>query len=249
MHHHRLVHGVIAVCTVVTCLIVVYLAFANREITVNTNSTDANQTIAVDGMAETFVAPDTAKVSFGITAKNRKTTVATASVNERMQKLMDALRGVDVEQKDVKTVNYNLYPEYTYTDGAQSFDGYRVSQRVEVTIRNLDRVSDVLDIVNTAGVDDVSQLSFSVDDEDAIREQLRSDAIADARAKAKKIADDLDVRLGSVVNFSENAGGDTPMPMYAAGMRAMDEAKESAAVVPTGENNLVTRVQVTFTIQ
>ena len=146
-------------------------------------------------------------------------------------------------------MNYNLYPEYTYTDGAQSFDGYRVSQRVEVTIRNLDRVSDVLDIVNTAGVDDVSQLSFFVDDEDAIREQLRSDAIADARAKAKKIADDLDVRLGSVVNFSENAGGDTPMPMYAAGMRAMDEAKESAAVVPTGENNLVTRVQVTFTIQ
>lgn len=248
-HTHGALRAMLVACIIVTCAAVLYMAFANRTITVHTMATSADQTIAVEGTAETFVAPDTAHVSFGVTAKDRTTTAATTSVNSRMKNMMDALRRADVAEKDIKTVNYNLSPEYTYTDGKQRFDGYRVSQRVEVTIRNLDRVADVLDIVNTAGVDDVSQLTFFVDNEDAVREKLRTDAIANARAKAEKIADDLDVRLGSVVSFQENVGGDTPMPVYAAGMRAMNEAKEDAAVIPTGENNLVTTVQVTFTIQ
>ncbi len=247
---HGVVHMIVYGCIIATFVLVVYGVFVNREITVHTNTMTADQVITVDGMAEAFVVPDTAKVSFGVTAKNRSTTVATQSVNERMQNLVDALEKTGVEKKDVKTISYTLSPEYTYTDNAQRFDGYRVSQRVEITIRDLDTVSAVLDLVNSAGVDDVSQLTFFVDDEDAVREQLRTDAIADARRKAKEIAKDLDVQLGNVVSFNEDRSGDVPRPLYAAGMRAMDEVKESAAaVIPTGENNLVTRVHVTFTIR
>ncbi len=245
--HHTALHMIAYGCIVATFLLVAYGVFVNREITVNTNTAD--QVITVDGTAETFVTPDTAKVSFGVTAKNRSTAVATQSVNERMQNLMAALAKTGVEEKDIKTVFYDLSPEYTYADTTQRFDGYRVSQRVEVKVRNLDTVSAVLDLVNSAGVDDVSQLTFFVDDEDAVREKLRADAIADARRKAKEIAKDLDVQLGGVVRFDEDRGGNVPRPLYAAGMRAMDMKEESAPVVPVGENVIVSTVHVTFTIK
>ncbi len=161
---HGVVHMIVYGCIIATFVLVVYGVFVNREITVHTNTMTADQVITVDGMAEAFVVPDTAKVSFGVTAKNRSTTVATQSVNERMQNLVDALEKTGVEKKDVKTISYTLSPEYTYTDNAQRFDGYRVSQRVEITIRDLDTASAVLDLVNSAGVvDDVSQLTFFVD--------------------------------------------------------------------------------------
>ncbi len=227
-----------------------YLVFSNRDVTINSNS-DIDNTIAVEGTAETFAKPDTASVSFSVTKKAATTDVAMDSVNKRMKALVSQLKTVGVEQKDIKTTSYNVYPDYSYNNGKQKFEGYRVTQNIKVIIRDLKNTSKVLAIVNTADVDNVSQLSFYVDDTDAIRGQLRSDAIKDAKEKAKKIAKDLGVSLGSVVGYDEYENNDNPEP-YAKAERAfagIDAAPVADAVVPTGENQFTSNVSVIYKIQ
>lgn len=232
-------------------VLIAYMAFVGREMTVDMNQTVTDRTITVDGKAETFVKPDTAKVSFGITLKNASTAVATQSVNERMNALMTQLTALGVAEKDVKTISYDIYPEYNYNDGRQIFDGYRVTQRVEVVMRDLEKVSQVLDIVNSAELDNVSQLSFYVDDEDTVKKQLREEAIADAKANAEKIAKDLGVRLDQVVGFYDNSNDRyEPMPVYDMAREGMGGAESSVAPsIPEGENQFNARVSVTYKVQ
>lgn len=240
------------VCLIAIVVFVAYMIFAGKNISVDMNQSSYEHTISVEGKAEMFVKPDTAKVSFGVTKKDVSTDVATRSVNERMQKLMADLAKNNVEEKDVKTLNYEIAPEYSYNDGSQKFEGYRVSQRVEVIMRDLENVSNILNIVNGADLDNVSQLTFFVDNEDELRKKLREKAIADAKDNAQKIARDLGVGIEDVVSFYDYSGDTpTPEPMYAmekAGMGGSDIAA-SAPVVPEGENQFISKVSVTYKIQ
>ena len=239
------------VCIVGIFAMMAYMTFTARNITVDMNSSVSERTISVDGNAETFVKPDTAKVSFGVTAKNMSTDIATKSVNDRMGTLVDELKKADVAEKDIKTINYDISPEYAYDNGTQRFEGYRVSQRVEVIIRDLKTVSQVLSIVNSADLDNVSQLTFFVDDEESVNKKLREQAIADAKVNAEKIAKDLGVDLDQVVSFYDYSDETyDPAPMYGAEKSMMNaDLASSAPVVPEGENQFVSKVSVTYKIK
>lgn len=241
------------ICLIAIVVFVAYMIFAGKNIAVTMDQSSYEHTISVEGKAEKFVKPDTAKVSFGVTSKNISTDVATKSVNDRMSTLMQELEKNGVEEKDVKTISYDIVPEYNYNDGIQRFEGYRVTQRVEVVVRNLEKSSSVLAVVNSADLDNVSQLSFFVDDEDAVRKDLREEAIADARSNATKIAKDLGVQIEEVVSFYDSSGDViTPEPMYAmdkAGMGGEGGVAMSAPILPEGENQFTSRVSVTYKIK
>lgn len=226
-----------------------YLVFSDRDIIVN-SSAEIEDTIAVDGYAETFVKPDTASVSFSITKKAPTTDIAMNSVNERMDALVSELSTIGVEEKDIKTTNYSVHPEYSYNDGKQVFEGYRVTQSITVVIRDLDNVSDVLATVNGAGVDNVSQLNFYVDDTDEINGQLREEAIDDAKENAKKLAKDLGVTLNEIVGYSDYQNNDNIEPMYRSDKVYADSSGNTApTVTPTGENKFKSNVTIVYKIQ
>jgi uncharacterized protein YggE len=228
-----------------------YLVFSNRDVTINANTDSTiDNTIAVEGSAETFAKPDTASVSFSVTKKAPTTDVAMNSVNERMNALVKQLKSAGVEEKDIKTTNYDVYPEYSYNDGNQNFEGYRVRQSVSVIIRDLENTSKVLATVNNAGVDNVSQLNFYVDDMDEINEQLRTEAINDAKEQAKKIAKDLGVSLGDIVGYDEyGSNNPEPYPMVERAYAADNIEPIEEPVVPTGENQFSANVTVIYRIQ
>ncbi len=228
-----------------------YLVFSNRDVTINANTDSTiDNTIAVEGSAETFAKPDTASVSFSVTKKAPTTDVAMNSVNERMNALVKQLKSAGVEEKDIKTTNYDVYPEYSYNDGKQNFEGYRVRQSVSVIIRDLENTSKVLATVNNAGVDNVSQLNFYVDDTDEINEQLRTEAINDAKEQAKKIAKDLGVSLGDIVGYDEyGSNNPEPYPMVERAYAADNIEPIEEPVVPTGENQFSANVTVIYRIQ
>jgi uncharacterized protein len=232
-------------------IVLVYVAFTNKSIVVDTNSSGHNRSIYVDGEAETFVAPDTASVSFSITQKSSTTAVAMDSVNTRMEDLMAQLSDVGIEEKDVKTTNYDIRPEYSYNDGSQNFEGYRVTQRVQLTIRDLDNVSSVLSLVNTAGVDEVSQLSFFVDDAEEVLNDLRKKAIENAKKNAQELAKDLGVKLGKISGYSSYDDNNDMRPMYRGdmGLGGAMESDVAPAIVPTGENEFKSHVVITYEIE
>ncbi len=227
-----------------------YLVFSNRDVTINTNGDTIDNTISVDGEAETFVKPDTASVSFSITQKASTTDTATASVNERMNALVSQLQKVGMDEKDIKTTAYDIYPEYSYNNGKQTFEGYRVTQDISVVIRDLENTSDVLATVNSAGVDNVSQLTFFVDDDENIKEELRAQAIADAKKNAQSLAKELGVNLDEIVGYKEGGRYNDIEPLYKADEAYAVEADVAPEpIVPTGQNQYSAHVTVIYKIQ
>jgi len=243
--------NVIAIGLAVTVLIAAAF-ISNRDITVNPNAQE--HTITVSAESERLVAPDTAKVSFSMTRKSTDLSQATESVNERIAQMVEALDEFGVEEKDIKTTSYSVQPEYNYVWDAvdRVFDGYRVRQTIELTIRDLDQVSPVLTQISEFEVDNVSGLSFYVDEDDEINEELREEAINKAKDKAQVLARDLGVKLDTIIRFNESGAGNPPYPVYEErmyGLGGAEDATVSNAVVPTGENKYVSRVSITYLIE
>jgi uncharacterized protein YggE len=241
---------VLAIGLAVTVLVVATF-IGNREITINPNAQE--HTITVSAESERLVTPDTAKVSFTMTRKSPDLEQATESVNERISEMVDSMSEFGVEDADIKTTSYSVQPEYNYVreSGKQVFDGYRVRQTIELTIRDLAQVSPILTQISDFSVDNVSGLSFYVDDDQKIKDELREEAIDDAKAKARVLARDLGVQLNTIVRFTENPAGNPRYPAY--GERAYsiegDNRAVSNAVVPTGENKYTSRVSITYLIE
>ena len=178
----------------------------------------------------------------------------------KMDLALAAMKALGIENKDIKTSGYNAYPKYeneqivciTYPCpvGRQKIIGYEVNQNITVKVRKIDDAGKTIDAVTTAGASNVSGISFTIDDEDALTRDARKKAIEDAREKAKELAKDLDVRLVRIVNFSENGRG---YPMYfkteaSLGMGGADSAVP-APTLPVGENEIVSNVTITYEIR
>ncbi len=148
--------------------------------------------------------------------------------------------------------DYNQVVCYAYPCPQKSptITGYIATQSITVKVRNTDTANEVRTGLTGLGITNISGPTFSIDDEDSLKDQAREMAIKNAKAKAEVLAKQLGVRLGEVVSFSENSGG-YPI-MYAA--KAMDMAvssmaPERAPELPKGENKITSSVTITYEIK
>ncbi len=126
--------------------------------------------------------------------------------------------------------------------------GYDVNQTISVKVRDTKKAGELIAGVTAQGITDVYGPNFTIDDEDKLQREARQDAIKDARAKAKELADDLDVRLVRVVSFNDNNGG--YYPMYAKVEMAMDSGSvPTAPNITPGENRIAASVTITYEIR
>lgn len=218
--------------------------------------------ISVTGEGEEFVTPDVATFTFSMTEVGKDVKDAQDKVTQKIDAALGALKNLGIEEKDIRTTDYNAYPKYEYNQiicitypcesGRQELVGYEVSQTISVKVRNIDESGEAIDAVAKTGITNVSGLSFVVDNEDEAQRIARQEAITDAEMKAEQLAKDLGVRLVRIVSFSENNGG-YPMPYYSA-------KAESAVMLgmggdamnptlPTGENRIVSQVTITYEIR
>jgi len=222
-----------------------------------------SNTVTVSGEGEIFAVPDIATFSFSVVAQKPTVDEAQKVAGETINKAIAYLKGKGVEEKDIRTENYSAYPRYEYQQapsqpctlygcppGKQVLTGYEVNQTISVKVRNTKIAGELLTGVGEFGVTNISGLQFTIDDEDALMAQARSKAIADAKAKAEALAEDLDVRLVRIVNFSESGG---PYPIYyAKGLEVTDGRGGGTAVppeIPTGENKITSNVTITYEIR
>jgi len=213
-------------------------------------------TITVSGKGEIVVKPDIATVSFGVSAENLDVSKAQTESSKKMNSIIDLLKKEGIAEKDIKTTNYNIYPKYDYIraqldyyGGKQVLSGYVVSQTVEVKIRDISKAGTILSGVGEFGVTDVSGLSFTVDNQDSMKDQARDLAIKDAKTQAKVLAKGLGVRLVKITSFSENGN----YPTYYGAEKSMAVGMGSAdAIAPqilTGENKITSNVSITYEIK
>jgi uncharacterized protein len=218
--------------------------------------------ITVNGEGEAFAVPDIATFTFNVSVDAATVSAAQEGVTKKMDTILSDLKSIGIEEKDVKTSDYSVYPKYTYSSqpcspnycppSQQKQDGYTASHSVTVKVRKTEDAGAALSAAGSAGATNLSSIAFTVDDMDVITNEARAEAIADAKQKAESLSRELGVKLVRVMGFSDNTGGGGPMPYYSerssAGM-AVDMVQAKAPTLPTGENKVSVTVSVTYEIR
>ena len=242
-------------------LVMVIVALASFAILNLSKADETNlpATITVEGVGEIQAVPDIGSFFFSVEAEGDTADVAQAASATKINEILAYLREQGVEDKDIKTANYNLYPRYVYEDrvcpvgsycppGDQRQDGFTVNQTVTVKVRETSEAGALVAGVGERGATNISGLEFTIDDEDALRAEARDQAIADARDKAEKLADSLDVRLARIISFYENDYG-YPIAYGRGGDAVSESAMAMAPELPTGEQTTTVNVSVTYEIK
>ncbi|MFA5934911.1 MAG: SIMPL domain-containing protein [Candidatus Paceibacterota bacterium] len=212
-------------------------------------------TITVSGKGELYTKPDLATFSFSITEESLDVSKASDALNTKMADIVENLKTDGIDEKDIKTTDYNIYPRYDYLSaqtypysGKQVLAAYVVTQGINIKIRDLSKAGKIISDLGTLQVTNMSGLTFTNDKYDDLVKQARDEAIVQARSEAKKLAKQLGVGLGDIVSFSE--GANYPMyntdRVYSASAMGKDTTE---AVIPTGENKITSNVSITYEIK
>lgn len=202
--------------------------------------------IVVIGTGEVKVEPDIATITIGVETKAPTTQEALAQNSAQAQAIIERIRQLGVEAKDIQTTGINIYP--FYDEQGQNIIGYTVSNMVNVTIRNIAQAGDLIDQVVQVGANRLYGVSFGVSDTEAVMAQAREAAVANARARAEQMARASGASLGRVLFITENFGASPiPVPMMADAYGA--PAARSAPPVQPGQQTYSATVQITFELR
>lgn len=206
-------------------------------LSVTQTTTQKASSFDVTGESEIAVVPDNAQVTLGIRVTDAKVANAQQKVNQVMNDLKTKLKALGVDEKDIKTQDYSVYPNYDWSSGTQRTNGYVVSASARVNVRQFDKINDIIDTSTAAGITEAGQVNFTLSDEkeEEVRKQAREEAIEKAKKNAEELAGLAGMRLGKIVNIYENNFG-SPVPMLAEErlMNAAggDMAKEATNISP-----------------
>jgi len=211
--------------------------------------------IYVYGTGEVYAKPDLALSTLSVITEAKTVDEAVSKNAEDMNEIIKLVKSQGVEEKDIKTTSFNIYPLYEYEDGGTYYSGkrtlvgYEVSQSLEVKIRDLEKVGEIVQGATEAGANQVGSLQFTIDKQEEFENQAREEAITEAKEKAKELASQLGVKLVRITNFSES---NSASYRYGLGGGEESASKNSSSIVPefqTGENKIEVSVTITYEIR
>jgi uncharacterized protein len=208
------------------------------------------QGLSVSGEGRASAAPDVAVLGLGVSAKAPTVGAANGRAQQAMSALLDSLKANGVQEKDIQTLSFSIYPEYDYSNNEQVLTGYQVSHMLQVKVRDIDKAGEVIDDAVQAGGDllQVQSISLTIDDTTALRSQARQKAVADAQAKAEELATLAGVTLGKPTYITESISTPYTQPYLFADRAAPATAGGETAISP-GELEVVVNVQMSYTIE
>jgi uncharacterized protein len=219
------------------------------------------RTIMASGEGEAYAIPDIATFSFSVTEVGDTVKAAQGKADAKIAKALAAVKEGGIDEKDIKTTSYNVYPKYEWNQiycvrapcppGKNVLTGYEVSQTISVKVRDTAKAGDLVTQVGGLGAENISGLEFTVDDKSKYIAEAREEAIAKAKENAKQMAKDLGVSLGKLMYFNEN--GNYPTAYY--GMEGIGGDMKGASIapqaaqLPAGENKITSSVSITYEIR
>ncbi len=206
-------------------------------------------TISVESQGKVTVVPDIAMTNMGMTAEAPTVAEAQQKNTDTMNKLIERLKALGIESRDIQTANYNVYPQYNYTEAeGQVLKGYQVSQNVTIKIRNLQNANKVLALAGEVGLNNVSGITFTIDDRDVYKAQAREIAIKKVHEKAEALSRSLGVQIVGIVAYNEYEAGQTDYPFYKSNLVAEDAARSVSPSIEPGSTDVILSVNVTYQI-
>lgn len=236
----------IAVLLAVTAIVIVAL--------VTTNKVNNQDRFSVVGSGTVYAKADIANIQVGLRSGIKKTAAeATTESTKKMNNIIEALKKLEIDEKDIKTSDYNLSPSYNWTnEKGQELVGYEVSQNLTLKIRDLNKIGEVIARTTEQGANQIGNVNFTIDDEFELRNQARELAIVKAKEKAELIAKQSGMKLGRIKGVYESADL-VQRPVYSnakmmdSSVLGMGSAELIEPAIQSGQNEV--RVEVTLTYE
>lgn len=219
------------------------------------------RSFSTSGEGKVTAVPDVAQFTFSVITEGGKDIAALQQENsQRANGAIALLKDSGVEDKDIKTASYNLQPRYQYFScpinknsiakpcPPAEIVGYSISQTVSVKIRDFEKTGEILSGAVQSGVNSVSELSFTIDDETEIENQARQEAIADAIKKAESIAQAGNFTLGKILSINENSSPIFYRSAKSFGISASEDAMISPAIEP-GSQEIIVNITISYEIK
>ncbi len=247
----------------VAILIIFFILLSIKELKsidyvgVNTNTTN---TITVNGSGDIVAKPDIAIFSFSVTENSKTISDAQDKASVKINAAQKAMKDAGIAENDIQTTSYSINPHYEYQSvlcttyncppAKSVLSGYDVSQSVQIKVKDLTKVGDLVTSVGSLGVQNVSGLSFSVDKPESVQAEARAKAIADAQERAKVLAKSLGVSLVRITSFYESNNNPVVMK-YAMGVSdsVSSASAPRAPEITPGEQKIVSNVTITYEIK
>lgn len=200
--------------------------------------------LSVSAQGEASRAPDIATLSAGVVTQAADARAASQANARQMARVMDAVREAGIAERDVQTGGISLHPQYRHVDdAAPAITGYQASNTVNVKVRELDRLGEVMDALVASGANQVHGPGFEIDQPESVRDQARRQALEKAQERAGMYAETLGLRVRRIVSISEGGGFSPPMPMMA---MAREQAADGGTPISPGESTLQVNLDVVF---
>jgi uncharacterized protein YggE len=210
--------------------------------------TAPQRTITVTGSGKTSLTPDIAYISIGVHTENKDAAEAVAANNSQTQKVLEALKSFNIDPKDIQTTNFSIYPRQDYDqEGKPTGITFVVDNTVYVTLRDIEKIGDLLDTAVKAGANSISGIQFDVENKTEALSAAREAAVADAQAQAEELAQAAGVELGPVQSINSYSNYPVPIEQPRAAVM-MDSAAASVPISP-GQMTVTVDVNMVFLIQ
>ena len=201
-------------------------------------SPPATRTIRVSGSGRAVLSPDIAYVNIGVHTESKDAVEAVTNNNIQTQKVTDALVDAGIDEKDIKTTNFSIYPRQDYDSQGKPTGEitYIVENSVHVTVRDLDQIGEILNTAVQAGANTIHGIQFDVSD--------KTEALSEANAEtvAKELAQAAGVELGEIQTISTFSGGfPAPMVEGRGGVALMADVP-----VPVSPGQMIVTVEVSM---
>lgn len=222
-----------------------------REALRNGDFANTGRTVTVSSSASVGVVPDKVEISFGVVTQAKTAEKAQQENSETINKVIDQLMEMGVEEKSIQTSGYNLYPDYDYSGDTRKLLGYQVSTMLTVRDQEMDDAGKIVSECVKLGINDVNNFRFYASSYDDAYEEALQKAVAAAERKAEVLAESAGCVLGKVTEIKE--GWQDTSTRYAKSnvameTAAMDEAAVNMSLMP-GETQITAQVTVTYMLK
>ncbi|MDE0301085.1 MAG: SIMPL domain-containing protein [Candidatus Poribacteria bacterium] len=232
---------------VISALLILTLAGCEAESVIPLLQSSKDRSIHVTGSGSVTGEPDIATLNFGVSVEKETVAEAREAAAVAMTAVLDSLKANDIAEEDIQTENFSIRPQYDYTENGRVLRGYRVNNIISAKVRELQRLSDIIDDAAGAGGDIivVNSIQFMIEDPTALQTEARALAAKDAEAKAQTLADAHGVKLGKPVNITEvTSGGISPI-VFAESVAAADSLRASTPI-EAGQLTVTVNITVVY---
>ena len=230
---------------------------------INSVNTTKTELFSSSGEGKATAVPDTSLIYLGVTQKAENVVDAQNKTNTSVKKIIKDLENLGIKNKDIKTTNYSLTPNYSMNPvplGAETqvqtypifpqrnqIPGFTVTQNLEVKVKPINKVNQVIDTVTADGANLIGGVNFTFSDEleKSLEQKARQEAVANAKIRAQSLANAAGMRLGRIVNVVESSNSLPKVVPFQAETGEKTNQNQASNITP-GENSITVSVDIYY---